>query len=91
VSTVLLLIWNLPRRCAATEVRRFLEHELGDYASDIAVYGAGTPDAYAQAKLTTEVPYIGEAIAQRLCQRRLRDTPLKARASASGDASTRLH
>lgn len=86
-----LLIWNLPPRCAAADVRRFLEHELGAYATEIAVYGAGTPDAYAQAKLATDVPYIGEAIAQRLCHQRLLDRPLRARASVFGDASTRLH
>ncbi|SAL71925.1 hypothetical protein [Caballeronia telluris] len=86
-----LLIWNLPPRCAASEVRRFLENELGNYVSAIEVYGAGTPDAYADATLTTDLPYIGEVIAQRLSRRRLRDTPLRARASASGDASTRLH
>ncbi|SAL56845.1 hypothetical protein [Caballeronia humi] len=86
-----LLVWNLPRRCAASEVRRFLETELGGYVAEITVYGAGTSDAYAQARLTTDVPYIGEAIAQRLCHQRLRDVPLKARASVAGDASTRLH
>jgi hypothetical protein len=86
-----LLVWNLPRRSSAREVRRFLEDELGDYISDIEVHGAGTSQAYATARLATEVPYIGEAIAQRLCQRRLLDEPLRARASASGDASTRLH
>jgi hypothetical protein len=72
-------------------VRRFLEDELGGYVSDIEVHGAGTSQAYATAKLATDVPYIGEAIAQQLCQRRLHDEPLRARASASGDASTRLH
>ncbi|SAK56122.1 hypothetical protein AWB78_01537 [Caballeronia calidae] len=86
-----LLVWNLPQRCAARDVRRFLEHELGGFASDIEVHGAGTADAYATAKLATDVPYIGEAIAQRLCHQRFRDLPLRARASASGDASTRLH
>jgi hypothetical protein len=86
-----LLVWNLPRRCVASEVRRFLEDELGGYAARIEVHGAGTPDAYAEATLIVDVPYIGEAIAQRLCQRRLCDTPLRARASASGDASTRFH
>jgi hypothetical protein len=86
-----LLVWNLPRRSSARDVRRFLEDELGDYVSDIEVHGAGTAQAYATARLATEVPYIGEAIAQRLCQRRLLDEPLRARASASGDASTRLH
>ncbi|SAK89804.1 hypothetical protein AWB75_06225 [Caballeronia catudaia] len=86
-----LLVWNFPQRCAARDVRRFLEHELGRYASDIEVYGAGTADAYATAKLATDVPYIGEAIAQKLCHQRFRDEPLRARASASGDASIRLH
>ncbi|BBU29196.1 hypothetical protein BTHE68_29300 [Burkholderia sp. THE68] len=86
-----LLIWNFPQRCAARDVRRFLEHELGQYASDIAVYGAGTADAYATAKLAIDVPYIGEAIAQKLCHQRFLDEPLRARASASGDASIRLH
>jgi hypothetical protein len=86
-----LLIWNLPSRCAARDVRRFLEHELGDYASEIAVYEAGTANVYAQAKLTTDVPYIGEALAQRLCHQTLHDKPLRARASVLADASTRLH
>jgi hypothetical protein len=86
-----LLVWNLPPRCAARDVRRFLEHELGDYASDIEVHGAGTAEAYATVKIATDMPYIGEAIAQRLCHQRLLDAPLRARASASGDASTRLH
>lgn len=86
-----LLVWNLPQRCAARDVRRFLENELGRYASEIEVHGAGTDQAYATAKLATDVPYIGEAIAQRLCHQRLLDAPLRARASASGDASIRLH
>lgn len=86
-----LLVWNLPPRCAARDVRRFLELELGDYASDIQVHGAGTADAYATVRLDTDVPYIGEAIAQKLCHLRLLDAPLRARASASCDASIRLH
>jgi hypothetical protein len=86
-----LLVWNLPRRSSARDVRRFLQDELGDYVSDIEVHDAGTTHAYATARLATEIPYIGEAIAQRLCQRRLHDEPLRARASAAGDASTRLH
>ncbi|WP_321792967.1 RNA-binding protein [Caballeronia sp. J97] len=86
-----LLVWNLPQRCAARDVRRFLEHELGEYASDIEVHDAGTAHAYATATLATDVPYIGEAIAQKLCHQRLLDEPLRARASASGDASIRLH
>ncbi|SAK75344.1 RNA-binding protein [Caballeronia ptereochthonis] len=91
VTAMNLLVWNLPRRCAARDVRRFLENELGGYVSDIEVHGAGTADAYATAKLATDVPYIGEAIAQKLCHQRLLDAPLRARASALGDASTRLH
>lgn len=86
-----LLVWNLPPRSSARDVRRFLEHELGDYVSDIEVHEAGTSHAYATARLATDVPYIGEAIAQQLCQRRLMDAPLRARASVAGDASTRLH
>ena len=86
-----LLVWDLPQRCAARDVRRFLESELGHYARDIEVHGAGTSDAYATARLATDVPYIGEAIAQRLCHLRLFNVPLRARASASGDASVRLH
>ncbi|SAL03775.1 hypothetical protein AWB77_06868 [Caballeronia fortuita] len=86
-----LLVWNLPQRCAARDVRRFLKEELGGYASDIEVHGAGTADAYATVKLATDVPYIGEAIAQKLCHQRFHDEPLRARASASADASTRLH
>jgi hypothetical protein len=86
-----LLIWNLPRRSSARDVRRFLEDELGEYASDIEVHDAGTSHAYATVKLATDAPYIGEAIAQKLCRRRLNDEPVRARASASGDASIRLH
>ena len=86
-----LIVWNLPQRCAARDVRRFLEHELGGYASDIEVHGAGTAHAYATARLAIDVPYIGEAIAQKLCHQRFLDEPLRARASASGDASIRLH
>jgi hypothetical protein len=86
-----LLLWNLPRRTSAREVRRFLEHELGDYVSDIEVHDAGTSHAYATATLAIDVPYIGEAMAQRLCQRRLNDEPVRARVSVLGDASTRLH
>jgi hypothetical protein len=86
-----LLVWNLPLHCAARDVRRFLEHELGDYANDIQVHGAGTAHAYATVTLATEIPYLGEAIAQKLCHQRLLDAPLRARASASGDASIRLH
>ncbi|AET91583.1 hypothetical protein [Caballeronia cordobensis] len=86
-----LLVWNLPHRCAARDVRRFLEHELGHYARDIEIHGAGTAQAYATATLATDVPYIGEAIAQKLCHQRFLDEPLRARASASGDASIRLH
>jgi hypothetical protein len=82
-----LIVWNLPQRCAARDVRRFLEHELGGYASDIEVHGAGTAQAYAVARLATDVPYIGEAIAQKLCHQRFLDEPLRARASPSGDAS----
>jgi len=91
VTPMNLIVWNLPQRCAARDVRRFLEHELGGYASDIEVHGAGTAQAYAVARLATDVPYIGEAIAQKLCHQRFLDEPLRARASPSGDASIRLH
>lgn len=86
-----LLVWNLPRRSSARDVRRFLEDELGTYVSDIEVHGADTSHAYATTKLAIDTPYIDEVIAQKLCQRRLLDEPVRARASASGDAWMRLH
>ncbi len=82
-----LLVWNLPRRSSARDVRRFLEDELGTYVSDIEVHGVGTSYAYATAKLATDTPYIGEAIAQKLCQRRLLDEPVRVGIGRCIDAS----
>lgn len=76
-----LIVWNIPERCTEQQVRDFLAHELGRYAKDIAVYEAGTGNAYARVELEAETRYAGEAIASQLQGRQLEGVALRVSAA----------
>jgi hypothetical protein len=78
-------IWNIPESCSEQDVRDFLQHELGHYAKEIAVYDAGTPAVYATVELNAEQPYIADVIAQQLHGKHLAGVALQASAAPFGE------
>lgn len=76
-----LTVWNVPASCSEQEVREFFERELGHYAKTVTVYDAGTPNAHADLELDSDVPYVGEAVARELQNRRLAGVALRVSAA----------
>jgi len=84
-----LTVRNIPESCTEAEVREFLKKELGHYAVDVAVYGAGTPNAYAVVELDANVPYVGEVIARQMHVLHLKGVTLEASSPLFGDEPPR--
>lgn len=80
-----LIVRNIAQSCSEQEVREFLLHELGHYAKNVEVIGAGQPDAYAMVELNADVPYVGEVIARQIHGKQLGGQPLEASADLFSD------
>ncbi|SMG57639.1 hypothetical protein [Paraburkholderia susongensis] len=80
-----LTVRNIAESCSEQEVREFLKHELGHYAKNVEVVGAGTPGAYATVELDADVPYVGDVIARQIHGRHLGGQPLEASADLFSD------
>jgi hypothetical protein len=86
-----LTVRNIPASCTEQEVREFLRKELGHYAADVAVYEAGTPNAYAVVELDADEPYVGEVIARQMQGLHLKGASLKASSPLFGDEPPARH
>jgi len=84
-----LTVRNIPESSTEVEVREFLKKELGHYAVDVAVYEAGTPNAYAVVELDANVPYVGEVIARQMHVLHLKGVTLEASAPLFGGGPPR--